>query len=1023
MSVESLSVNELLIREQAYQLFKNAPGSAITQITVAALFYALFSHSINSSFLIPWCITLSMFAMARLVLVWFYKKNAPKNTEHWLHIFTFITLLIGITWACFSLFYFSVDDVGLRYIFFVVVCGLVAGAVPILAAWSPAYYANTLPQLISLPVILLSSNSAVSYFLAISFIVYCLMLIKLQRNANNNIQFAFQLQHKNDALVSKLNNEIEQREQLIIERTQELYSSLIEKTAIINNKLVGITIVHNRKLQWANSAFETMLGYEKGEITGCLTRQFYTNEEDYLAVGSAFEDISDGVVNNELEFKCKDGAHIWVSMRGSIFNAKKEQTLWVFVDISERKQATEKLRLLGRVFSSTQDAITITDANKNIIDVNPAFCKITGYSREDIIGQTHSILSSGKQSSDFYSDMWKTVIHQGYWQGEVWNRKKTGEVYAELLTISELKDCNGNITNFVGICSDITHSKQQQEALKLLAHYDALTTLPNRILFTDRFQQAVAHSKRSKSSLAVCFIDLDDFKPVNDNFGHEIGDQLLIEVAARISACLRKEDTVARLGGDEFSLLLGNIVSYEHCQQTIKRVHQSLAKPYIINGISHKVTASSGITLYPSDEGDVDTLLRHADQAMYLAKQAGRNRYQLFNVEQEQKLTHKHSCLAEIARALANNEFCLYYQPKVNMITGTVFGAEALIRWNHPEKGLVPPLDFLPLVDGTDLDIQIGEWVTNEALAQLELWQNQGIELGVSINISARHLLSDTFVAHLDKALSKYPMINTQLLQLEILENSVLADVNAITDTINVCQSTLGINFALDDFGTGYSSLTHLRKLPADTVKIDQSFIRDMLDDPSDYAIVEGVIGLANSFNRDVIAEGVETTAHGLMLLLMGCEQAQGYGIAKPMPADDVANWLGNYRPNHEWQQYGEVNGSKKENERKLFNLTTEHWHNKFIESITSEPDSPDNWPILDYKQCPCSSWLKRAKRAQLFNKDGLKLIEQAHSEVHLTANDLYARYQEGELNEARSGLKKLKIVFDEMITALRKCD
>lgn len=1023
MSAESLKVNKVLIHEQAYQLFKNAPSSAATQIIVAALFYTLLGDSLNITLLGLWCSTISILAISRLILIWFYKKNDPKNISYWINTFTFLTLLIGLTWACFSLFYLTIDDVGLKYIFFVVVCGMVAGAVPILAAWTPAYYANTLPQVISLPAILLYSNSTVNSFLAISFLVYCTMLLKLQRNANNSIRYAFELQHKNDALVLQLNVEIAQREQLIERRTQELNHSLIEKTAIANNKLVGIVIVHDRKIQWANSTFETMLGFHEGEVIGCLTHQFYVNETDYQAVGAAYQNISDGVINDELEFKCKDGKHIWISMRGSLLNEDKGQSLWVFIDVSERKKALEELRLSARVFSNTHDGITITDANQTIIDVNPAFCEITGYSREEVIGQSPHILSSGRHPLEFFTEMWQKIDEQGHWQGEIWNRRKNGEVYAELLTISGLKDSNDNITNFVGVFSDITRSKLQQEKLKLLAHYDVLTRLPNRILFTDRFQHAVAHCKRSQSQLAVCFLDLDNFKPVNDNFGHETGDQLLIEVAHRITSCIREEDTVSRLGGDEFALLLSDLFSYEQCQQTMGRVHQSLARPYWIDGISHQVTASSGITFYPLDKGDVDTLLRHADQAMYLAKQAGRNRYQMFDVEQEQNTANKNHRLAEIESALENKEFCLYYQPKVNMLTGKVFGVEALIRWNHPEQGLIPPLDFLPIIDGTGLEIQIGEWVTSEALAQLELWKNQGIELEVSINITARHLLSDTFVDHLDKALARYPTVNSQSLQLEILENSVLGDVNAITQIIKVCQSTLGVSFALDDFGTGYSSLTHLRNLPAGTVKIDQSFIRDMLDDPSDYAIVEGVIGLANSFNRDVIAEGVETTAHGLMLILMGCEQAQGYGIAKPMPAEELANWLSNYRVNYKWQLCGSKQCSKKESEQKLFKLMTEQWQNKVVKNILSESETPDDWSILDDKLCPCGSWFKRAKRTQLFDRVGLKKIEQAHKKVHVAANSLFIKYQEGKFDEARNGLTKLQAAFDEMITTLMLCD
>lgn len=1023
MPIQLSSRDKSLVREQAHQLFQNAPSSAATQVIVAALFYTLFSAPLNSTLLLLWSAALSLLAISRLILVWLYKKKAPKDTVYWLNAFTFLTLLIGVTWACFSLFYLTIDDVALKYLFFVIICGMVAGAVPILAAWTPAYYANTLPQLISLPAILVYSNSSTNDFLAIAFIVYCLMLIKLQSNTNRNIRVAFQLQHKNDDLVAELSAEIERREQIIEKRTQELSNALVEKTAIINNKLIGIVIAHDRKIQWANSTFETMLGYNAGETIGCLTHQFYVSQSVYQAIGEAYETLSDGVIKDELELKRKDGSHVWFSMKGSVLNEDKGQSLWVFVDISERIEALEKLRLSSRVFSDTHDGIIITDANQNIIDVNPAFCEITGYNYEEVMGQNPHVLSSGMQSRQFYSEMWQQIDQQGHWQGEVWNRKKSGEVYAELLTISELKDNNGNRSNFVGVFSDITKSKLQQEKLKLLAHYDALTKLPNRILFSDRFQRAVAHSKRSQTLLAVCFLDLDSFKPINDHFGHEVGDTLLIEVGQRITGCIREEDTVARLGGDEFALLLGDILTYKECQKTMERIHYSVGLPYWIDGVSHQVTLSSGIAVYPHNEGDVDTLLRYADQAMYLAKQAGRNRYQLFNTEQEQKASDRNHRLAEIGHALTNNEFQLYYQPKVNMVTGHIFGAEALIRWNHPEQRLIPPLDFLPVIEGTDLEIQLGEWVTNAALAQLELWQKQGISLEVSINITSHHLLSDTFLAQFGNILAKYPTVDAESLQLEILESSVLSDVKSITETIERCQEILGVSFALDDFGTGYSSLTHLRNLPADTVKIDQTFVRDMLDDPNDYAIIDGVIGLADSFNRSIIAEGVETTAHGVMLLLMGCEHAQGYGIAKPMPADKFANWLSNYMPNYEWQLCGDKSFSKKERERKIFKLITERWKNKFAENILSEPETPKDWPILDGTQCLCSFWLKRAKRAQLFDSNGLKKLEQNHNRVHIIAEDIYIKYQDGNFELARNGLKEFQVAFDEMNTMLEMCE
>ena len=487
--------------------------------------------------------------------------------------------------------------------------------------------------------------------------------------------------------------------------------------------------------------------------------------------------------------------------------------LAIVLDISDRKIAEEKLQLSARVFNDTHEGIILTDANKIIIDLNPAFTNITGYSREDAIGQNPSILSSGKQPPEFYIAMWQEIAETGHWQGEVWNRRKTGELYAELLTVSTLLDDDDNIVNYVGVFTDITQSKQQQEKLHLMAHYDVLTKLPNRALFIDRFNQAIAHSKRAKSQLAICFLDLDNFKPVNDNYGHEVGDHLLVEVAERIKMNLREEDTVSRQGGDEFALLLNDIESFAQCEQTIERIHHALTKPYLINGYPHQVTASTGITLYPTDDGDIDTLLRHADHAMYEAKQSGRNRYHLFNTTLDQEAVRKQHRLSEIEDALKNDEFTLYYQPKVNMVTGHVFGVEALIRWIHPENGLIPPLDFLPYLDGTDLEIRIGDWVINRALLQLDEWRTQDIKLEVSVNISSHHLQSPEFFSKLKLALENKASVNPNALQLEILESSALGDLDTVSNVISRCQKELGVSIALDDFGTGYSSLTHLRRL------------------------------------------------------------------------------------------------------------------------------------------------------------------------------------------------------------------
>ncbi|EPJ52150.1 MAG: PAS:GGDEF protein [Osedax symbiont Rs2] len=567
----------------------------------------------------------------------------------------------------------------------------------------------------------------------------------------------------------------------------------------------------------------------------------------------------------------------------------------------ERYLADEKQRLSSRVFSHTNEGIYITDVTRVFIDVNPAFESLTGYNRSEVLGQQTSILRSDKNTAVFFEAMWLQLIEQGHWQGEIWGTKKDGQHFAARLSMSTLTNDDGVTLQYVCIFSDVTQSKQQQQRLELMAHYDVLTQLPNRTLLAERFASAIAHSKKTDTLLAVCFLDMDNFKPVNDSYGHEIGDQLLIAVAQRIKTIIPDQDTASRQGGDEFVLLLGDIQSAQHCDEQLHQIHYTLAQPYQICGHTFNISVSIGVTIYPDDNADLDTLLRHADYSMYQAKLAGKDRSQFFNPEQDQKIIQRHHQLEEIQQAFTNNEFVLYYQPKVDMKSGEVFGAEALIRRRHPKKGLIPPIEFLPVIEGTELEIIIGDWVINQALKQIIEWQKQGIFFEVSVNISSFHLRTPSFLSALEKSLESHPDLNAKYLQLEILESSALGDLNAIRSILNTCRDELGVNVALDDFGTGYSSLTHLRNLPAGTIKIDQSFVINMLNDPNDYAIVDGVLALARSFDRKVIAEGVETTEHGLMLLDMGCNAAQGYGIARPMPAQDVPNWLNCYTPNSQW--------------------------------------------------------------------------------------------------------------------------
>jgi len=567
----------------------------------------------------------------------------------------------------------------------------------------------------------------------------------------------------------------------------------------------------------------------------------------------------------------------------------------------ERQQAQSKLQLAASVFGHAREGITITDLRGNIVDVNEAFTRITGYSREEVIGQNPRILSSGRQDATFYAAMWAALIDQGHWSGEVWNRRKSGEVIAELLTISAVRDAQDQTQRYVAMFSDITALKEHQSQLEHIAHFDTLTQLPNRLLMADRLRQAMAQALRRNQHLAIAYLDLDGFKAINDQHGHSAGDQVLVSVAQRMKLALREGDTLARLGGDEFVAVLIDLDGASACIPLLSRLLAAAAEPVQVGELSLKASASLGATFYPQDEDiDADQLLRQADQAMYQAKLAGKNRFHMFDTEQDNSVRGHHESLARIRLALEQAEFVLYYQPKVNMKTGAVIGAEALIRWQHPELGLLQPSMFLPTIEEHTLAIAIGEWVIGSALTQVELWQSAGLCIPVSVNVGARQLQQSGFVDRLRGILLCHPTLTSGSLELEVLETSALEDIGQVCEVIEACAQ-MGVTFALDDFGTGYSSLVYLKRLRVKLLKIDKSFVRDMLFNPDDLSILKGVIGLAAAFRREVIAEGVETEAHANLLLELGCEQAQGFGIARPMPAEQLPAWAAAWQANPVW--------------------------------------------------------------------------------------------------------------------------
>lgn len=677
----------------------------------------------------------------------------------------------------------------------------------------------------------------------------------------------------------------------------------------------------NGVIQIFNVGAERMLGYSAAEVINKITPADISDAQQVIAraealteelgtpVSVGFETLiyraSRGIDDvYELSFICKDGNHFPATV--SVSALRDEQDLIIgYLLIATNNAALEQaakvsLKLAASVFTHAAEGIAIIDTEGTILDVNNTFIDISSYSREECLGQNWNMFRSKKQSAEFYANIWKALLEKGLWIGEVWNRRKNGELYAEMKTISAVRNAQGVTTNYVVLGSDITQVKEQQGQLEHMAQYDVLTNLPNRSLLADRLNQAMVQCHRKNESLAVVFLDIDNFKVINDKHGHNLGDELLIIVSQRMKEALREGDTLARLGGDEFIAVLTDLVKLEDSQPVLERLLLASAQPVTIGEVVLKVSASIGVTLYPQDGADADQLMRHADQAMYLAKEAGKNCYHLFDTAHDDAVKIQRESIGDIRSGLDRREFVLYYQPKVNMHTGEVIGVEALIRWQHPARGLIAPIHFLPIIEDHAISLDIGEWVIDTALTQINHWQSIGIMLPISVNISAHQLQQSNFVTRLKTLLAAHSDVAPHHLELEVLETSSLTDINHVSATMNACRD-LGVHFALDDFGTGYSSLTYLRRLPASLIKIDQSFVRDMLDDPEDLAIVEGVISLAKAFQRQVIAEGVETIEHGTTLLQLGCELAQGYGIARPMPANDIPAWLGNWKPDDAW--------------------------------------------------------------------------------------------------------------------------
>jgi diguanylate cyclase (GGDEF)-like protein/PAS domain S-box-containing protein len=673
-------------------------------------------------------------------------------------------------------------------------------------------------------------------------------------------------------------------------RDSEARLNEAQRIALVGNWTLDLL---SGELFWSDEVFRL---FEIDKTQFAATYEAFLNAihpDDRDAVNRAYTDSLQNRLPYEITHRLRmsDGRIKWVHEKClSYFDAagKPLRSLGTVQDVTRGKQAEIELRIAAAAFES-QEAMMVTDAGSVILRVNKAFTEITGYTAAEAVGQTPRLLRSGRHSADFYRTMWQTIRQTGGWQGEIWDRRKDGTEYPKWLTISAVKDEHGAVTHYIGSHYDITERKKAEDRINELAFFDQLTGLPNRILLLDRLRQTMTASSRSGNCAALLFIDLDNFKTLNDTLGHDMGDLLLKQVAERLSTCVRAGDTVARLGGDEFVVMLASLSKSERDAATQteavgEKIIATLNQPYQLKNAVCRSTPSIGVTLFSGQQTEIEVLLKQADLAMYKSKEAGRNALRFFDQDMEVVVARRAALESDLRAAVQGQQFLLHYQAQVE--GGRMTGAEVLVRWQHPQRGMVSPAEFIPLAEETGLILPLGHWVLETACRQLAVWASRPkmAHLGLSVNVSAHQFRQADFVDQVLAVLAKTGA-NPQRLKLELTESLLVHDVEQIIEKMFALKAR-GVGFSLDDFGTGYSSLSYLKRLPLDQLKIDQSFVRDVLSDPNDASIARTIIALAQSLGLGVIAEGVETAAQRDFLAKSGCHAYQGYFFSKPLPLD-----------------------------------------------------------------------------------------------------------------------------------------
>ena len=869
-----MRVNQSVIQSvQVQQLFSGSVASLVTSVLLALLLAYMQLAVVSPSIIVGWFVSIVVVSMARLALYVAYRNTVidDANSGLWLIWFRLGVLIAGVVWGSAGVLLFPDDDVHHQMFLTFILAGLSAGGVVTYSADLFSAITFSVSALLPFALRLLAEGDSLSLAMGMAGMLYIAFMIASMVHINRNLR---------DNVILRMD----------AVRNQELLNEA-QRLGQLGSWELNLV---SGELRWTDEVYR-IFELDPAQFTPSyenFLNVIHPDDRDKVnrAYTQSLEDRQPYDIEHRLLFA--DGRIKWVHEHcSSEFDAsgKPLRSVGAVQDVTEQYLAAEELRVAAVTFEA-QDAILITDADANILRVNRAFEALSGYRAEEIVGQNPRILQSGRHDAAFYRAMWAELLGTGKWSGEIWDRRKNGEIYPKYMTITAVHDNCFQVTHYVSISSDISQRKQSEQEIHQLAFYDPLTMLPNRRLLLDRLHQAMAVSMRSGRHGALLFLDLDHFKTINDTQGHATGDLLLIEVARRLQSCVREGDSVARLGGDEFVVVLEELSHQmdEAATQTelvAEKIRNALGQPYLLEEYECHTTPSIGISLFRGHLDSMEDLLKHADVAMYQAKTAGRNVIRFFDPQMQMTLDTRIGLEADLRRALARQQFRLYYQVQVDG-RGKATGAEVLLRWEHPERGLVSPAQFIPLTEETGLIVPIGLWVLETACTQLNAWQHDALtcDLTLAVNVSARQFRQADFVAQVQQVLLESGAKPSHL-KLELTESTVLENVE---DTIAKMRELklLGISFSMDDFGTGYSSLQYLKRLPLDQIKIDRSFVLDISSDPNDAAIVQAIIAMTQALGLNVIAEGVETEAQRDFLDKHGCHAFQGYLYSKPVPLE-----------------------------------------------------------------------------------------------------------------------------------------